>query len=137
MLGRAGTGRSFWILLGVWRPDTIFSRLEKSLIRRLQFPNFDLPNRCRVAVGVGVQTVGTVIIHVGAHDSLPVIGKNLDKVFVNKDAQLNVFAFGKIGACKCAESPSPGESELATLRNLHRQRAGNRSACAPPALCQS
>ena len=39
-----------------------------------------------------MQTPGGLVVHVGTDDGLSVIDENFDEVFVNEDAQFQVFA---------------------------------------------
>ena len=74
------------ISLRVGRPDAVFTCFEEALVGGLHFPNVDLSDRGRVAVGVKPQSLGRLVIHMRANSSLPAVSEYLDQVFVDEDA---------------------------------------------------
>ena len=84
--------------IDIWRPFTIFSGFQKSLIGRLQLPDLDPPQLDRRRVHPAPEQVcpyfiATVAVsHVGAQDGQTTSGKALDELSVEENSQLQNYA---------------------------------------------
>ena len=77
-------------------PDRILLCFPKAVIGGFELPDFDFSESRVGAPGVGDETICSLVVRMGAQNSLAVADEYFDQVFVDEDAKFEILSLRKI-----------------------------------------
>ena len=98
-------------------PDAVVARLEKSLVRRFQLPNFERTDSGWSADTEEIQAGLAAVVRVRCEKSRSIVGEYFDNVLVDKYAQFEILAGGQI--CNCKRSLGGADAQSAGVGPQH------------------